>query len=465
MASKNIMAAAPPPPDRKHHRVGINRGATFSSNRSIGWLLAALLPLAAAGEVVNDWHGVVLRVGDRELKPLAVPDPPLWGKRFSEGWVDLSKNDSIQVRSDTGEVLRTIKLPAGRVVAVTPDERVVAVYPDQAPEGGSRLVGWISQPSKIGPGRLRILRPVGDAKWDLLGAAMVAGREGFLLGKRRSGDQQGYEKVLLQAFSGEADGPILSWEQALAGGEVSLPGAMLWASRGPRQATPGLLPLVPCGDAFLVTPGPQEAIYCLDPARPDMPVRWKLEKPWEFRRGFTGPSVWSHHLSRFGMDPFHQDGPETIDWKSFVAREIKGVTPEFREEYRKNAEVQMTELKKVEVDLQRRCQMSGGPFVVTSEGRSAPTIFVAVAESEEPGPWARYLAHTIIYEIEAGKGTPEAMIRLPRNPLGSEARVKDGGLLWRCEENGIVCLEPSHRCSMPASRWPNPTCAMATTFG
>jgi len=406
-------------------------------------MLAALLPLASLGQIVEDWGEVRLRAHGQELTPLAVPDPPLWGKRFAEGWLDLLKENSIQVRADTGEVLRTIVLSAGSKVAVTQDDRVLAAYLGKMPDGDPRLVGWISQPGKIGPGPLRILQAVGESRWELLGAAVVAGREGFLLGMPKKEDERGYERVLLKVFSGEDKLPLLSWEQPVNGGHVSLPGVFLWAQGRPNQATPGLLPLVACGDAFLVTPGPQDPIYCIDPAKPDKPLRWKLEKPWEFQRGFTGPSVWSHHFSRFGLDSFSRDGSEPIDWENFVDQATDGVTPDYKDEHRKKAEEQMARLKVVEADLSRRCQMAGGPFVVESENPMISTIFVAVMEAESAGAWASYLSHTIVYEIDAATGTPVAFIRLPRNTLGSMGRLQGGGVVWRCEENGIARLEPS----------------------
>lgn len=426
---------------RKIRRVDMT---SIRSPRSIFvWLLGALLPVMAIGQVDVDWDNVVLHSGGQTLRPVAAPNPPLWGKRFAEGWLDFSEDNLIQVRADTGEVLRRIELSDKRVVATTADDRVIAAYHKPVAGGGAQLVGWISEPGMIGPGTLRTLLPAEDTGWELLGAASVSGHEAFLLGLPRKEKRRSYERVRLKVFAGTADQPVLSWEQPVGEGEISLPGVFLRAANGPRPVSSDLLPVVACGDFLLVSPGPQEPIYCIDPQKPGAPVVWKLEKPWEFRRGFTGPSVWSHHLARFGVDHMSVGRGETMDWTSFVDDVTHGVSPEFKEQHRKAAEAEMAELKLAEADLMKRCQMIGGPFVVKAEGVRSGRIFVAVAEAESAGPWARQLTHTIVYEVEAETGKPVALIRLPRNTIGSAARVRDGGVDWRCEKHGLARLEPS----------------------
>src|SRR5690606_31902958 len=60
------------------------------------WLLGVLFPVVAIGQIDVDWDNVVLHSGGQRLRPIAAPNPPLWGKRFDEGWLDLSEENLIQ---------------------------------------------------------------------------------------------------------------------------------------------------------------------------------------------------------------------------------------------------------------------------------------------------------------------------------------------------------------------------------
>jgi hypothetical protein len=68
-------------------------------------------------------------------------------------------------------------------------------------------------------------------------------------------------------------------------------------------------------------------------------------------------------------------------------------------------------------------------------------IFVAVSKRENFGG---YSSDCVAYEV-AEDGKPIALVNMPRNVIGSDFIVADGGVVWRCDKDAIVRLVPSER--------------------
>ncbi len=88
-------------------------------------------------------------------------------------------------------------------------------------------------------------------------------------------------------------------------------GGFLWAASVPFYPASNIQRLCFMGDRLLVCAEAKQPIYCLEP---DSGTEiWRCERLWEYQRGFIGPSVWSHYITRFGEEPFFADFDEESD--------------------------------------------------------------------------------------------------------------------------------------------------------
>src|SRR5262249_48946204 len=151
-------------------------------------------------------------------------------------------------------------------------------------------------------------------------------------------------------------------------GEKPRPGVMLLASsRRPNAAASRTQALSWSGDHVLVCAGPVQPILCL--AADTGKERFKLERVWEYDRGFIGPSVWQHYIGRFRLDQFDEKKGQAEAKKTF--------------------------------DERHRCSLVAGPVVVpvagTADGEKGYRVFVAAARG--PAAWyADYVADCVVYE-------------------------------------------------------------------
>jgi hypothetical protein len=200
------------------------------------------------------------------------------------------------------------------------------------------------------------------------------------------------------------DAPAWSLSEHSAGSR-SPPGAYLWAPRRPDYAVESIQSLVALGSNVLVCMGPLEDVVCVE-ARTGK-ENWRISRIWEYRRGFIGPSVWAHHIARYGGE------------------EDSGYTKE-----RINAEDNA---------------IVAGPVAVPA-GKNAQrepqySIFVAVASSGR-SPWAGYLADCVAYEVnESGK--PIGIVTLPRMVNDWQRCTCDRGVIWACQRGAFVKLTAS----------------------
>jgi ankyrin repeat protein len=182
-------------------------------------------------------------------------------------------------------------------------------------------------------------------------------------------------------------------------GERSRPGAYLLAAARPNYAESHLQQLSWMGDRLLVCAEAVQPILCLN--RDTGTQLWRLDRPWEFDRGFIGPSVWQHYISRFGQEWFGEDKA-----KAEAAR------PAF--------------------DKQFDCAVVGGPVSVPldiTRGSDSHSVFVAVSKAPRGG-FSGYTADCILYEFN-DRGEPVAMLKLPQMVRGGHFRKVRDGVVWQ----------------------------------
>ncbi|MBI4601164.1 MAG: hypothetical protein HY721_04305, partial [Planctomycetes bacterium] len=150
------------------------------------------------------------------------------------------------------------------------------------------------------------------------------------------------------------------WSRTFAAeGERPYTGGYLWAPRTPQYAASALQRLVRLEETVLVAPEAVQPIRCLSAATGT--ELWRVERPWELQRGFVGPSVWSHHIGRFGI------------WRHLSATDAE------------SREAEAT--ARASFDRMFRCAVVGGPVLVPRKGARAGThsIFLAVSRGPREG--------------------------------------------------------------------------------
>jgi hypothetical protein len=84
---------------------------------------------------------------------------------------------------------------------------------------------------------------------------------------------------------------------------------LLQAARSPAKVQPDVQSLTQIGDDILVCADPVQSILCLEGNSGK--EHWRMERLWEYERGFIGPSVWRHFINRFGRDSFEEEKTPT----------------------------------------------------------------------------------------------------------------------------------------------------------
>jgi uncharacterized protein len=230
--------------------------------------------------------------------------------------------------------------------------------------------------------------------------------------KSTAHDEDTIDGYSLAVFKESANKPLWS-KQFPAGEPRKYTGGFLWGIPSPRYAGSKLKSLSMVGERLLVCPEAMQPIYCLNPETGS--EIWKVDRLWEFQRGFIGPSVWSHYISRFGIESFGMSRKD----------ESK---------------------ERVVFDKRFVCALAGGPLAVNlgfeREGDSY-SIFVATLKGPA-GEWAGYLSDCVLYEL-GGEGKPISMMTIPQMVDGSEACVRDDGIIWRCQNDTFLKVCPSHQ--------------------
>jgi ankyrin repeat protein len=207
-------------------------------------------------------------------------------------------------------------------------------------------------------------------------------------------------------FRQAKDQPQWSRTFAAAGARRE-PGVYLFAAQTPDYADSSLRHLTWMGDTLVVCAEAMQPVLCLNPDTGS--TIWRLERPWEFERGFIGPSVWSHYLERFRLRSFQ-----------LTPGNLAAARKKFDEDF--------------------DCAIVGGPVVVPvsfKRGRfDTHSIFLAVAK----GPAKKltgYVSDCILYEFN-DQGKPVSMVKLPYMVSGSECVVQKDGIVWRCQNGALL---------------------------
>jgi hypothetical protein len=172
-------------------------------------------------------------------------------------------------------------------------------------------------------------------------------------------------------------------------------GLLLIAAAYPASADADIRTLGWADDTLLVCLGEQGPLLGLDPESGK--TNWKFERPWETRREFTGPSVWSHSIR----------GGASADETGWIV---------------------------------------GGPAVVTfPPTRDDPTpggrIFLAFARARS-GAYEPQVADCFVCELSSS-GNVLAVNPLPRCVSGGLFHADAGGVVWAGQHSSVMRLEPS----------------------
>ncbi len=182
------------------------------------------------------------------------------------------------------------------------------------------------------------------------------------------------------------------------------PGAYLWAPRRPNATESAPIALQQDGDTLLACAPNGDLLR----VSADGKVLAKLERVWEFERGFIGPSVWTHHLARFGVEDFdaqERTPPANLAEHAEYARALDRARAE------------------------ETAGVTGGPIV------AGERVFVAVASAKK-GSWSAYLGRGRVYELDHDL-RPLGLVELPRVPLGSLATADADGVTWGAERRPL----------------------------
>ncbi|MCU0726911.1 MAG: hypothetical protein MUE73_14155 [Planctomycetes bacterium] len=205
-----------------------------------------------------------------------------------------------------------------------------------------------------------------------------------------------------------------AWTREFEGaGEIGGPSALRLGGGGPSYAAPGAHPLSVIHDDVIVCAGGGQDILALDLATGA--DRWRLPAVWEFERGFVGPSIWQHFLSRAVRDEDEAARARLRSMRRIVAGPF--AVPH-------------------DGGLGTYDDVLGGSTAVPAPGYR---LFVAVArnQNEESGG---YLADAVVYEVNH-EGTPIAIVPMPRMVTGGMPLA--GEVLWACEQEALGATAPS----------------------
>jgi hypothetical protein len=190
------------------------------------------------------------------------------------------------------------------------------------------------------------------------------------------------------------------------------PGVYLWAPRKPDYAVSILNHLAWLGDRLLVCPEAMHPLLCLN--RDTGANIWQLDRPWEFERGFIGPSVWSHYLGRFRLEQTFHDNPKDSD----RARQ--------------------------DFDKQFTCALVGGPVVVpiSPENKTDEYRFFLAVSKGPASHLSGYISDCILYEFNK-QGKPVSLLKLPQMVSGSQVHLLKVGIVWKCQNQSFFKVVPS----------------------
>lgn len=168
---------------------------------------------------------------------------------------------------------------------------------------------------------------------------------------------------------------------------------------------------------LLVCPGGVDSVRVL--ALDSGEQRWAMERLWEYRRSYIGPSVWEHYVGRFGMS------------ESFPPDNLEAVVAE-----------QRTALEKIQIG-----SIVAGPWPVDvhdsllRRGKEGHRLLIAVGVAPVD-EWHEYLNQCIVYEISPD-GTPISLVAIPRMISRQAPVLFDDCVVVACEGSAFACVAAS----------------------
>ncbi len=377
-------------------------------------LAAAMLLCGTAAAIEPDLKNCTLQVGKEVLKPTAVFAP--WKMAMSVGnrrfLVD--KNAIVKPKQDR-DAGWTVKSADGRhLYWLAADGDIAYLLGYQVDKDGEftdydspprlrrldlKAGAWLPDlPLTAGAGTGRSPKAVVSL---LAEGGKVVVITSLLKARRGKGEQEAIDAYEVRCFKSGAAKPL--WSKIFpAVGERPYTGGWLWGVPPPQYAASEIQHLTWLDDRLLVCAEAMQPILCLNGDTGS--EIWRLERPWEFQRGFIGPSVWSHYIGRFGIEDSDAKGTKIDDARKAF-------------------------------DSRWQCALVAGPVAVPLGG-GGYRIFLAVARSPAE-PWAGYLSDCIVYEFDDG-GEPVSMAMLPQMVEGASHSVCKGGVVWKCQNETFV---------------------------
>jgi hypothetical protein len=380
--------------------------------------------------------GVRLAVGGEELAPLRSGRVDDWSEFGGEGWrVRLTPTVAWVARADAQERAEAIDLPTpppGRELHTLVISEDTAYLTD--PEAvACRLLrldlkrrAWLA-PFELSDESLGLEKREGvrsTARTILCqGSSVYVHREDTSDEGGRGPDRVGYVVARLDRLSGK---PI--WTRNFATGEsTARPGAVLMAPNLTLPTRPWTRALQLLGKDLLVCAGGAASVVRIEVEKGE--TKWSVDRLWEYQRGYTGPSVWGHHLGRFGIYEVPPPPPEAL-------------TPEskaYLEERKKEFDNRQGGFNAVFIG-----SIVGGPFIVREQNPwkiPRPRILVVAALSPRD-PWSEQLAQQFVYELDSS-GTPCSVVALPRGMLGWAAQTIDDRVVFACTHGAWATVSSS----------------------
>jgi hypothetical protein len=188
-------------------------------------------------------------------------------------------------------------------------------------------------------------------------------------------------------------------------------GAVLMAPMRTRRSHPWSTDLCMFGPDLLVCVGGAESVLELDAKKGQS--KWEVERVWEYQRGYIGPSVWSHYLSRFGRETLFHDTSET-----------QAAVRESRKRF----------------EALYSGTVIAGPFLVDRPSQwGTDRGLLVIAEVDPRDPFGGYLGQQYAFEISA-EGKPASVVALPRSVLGWTAMVEGDHVVFACQRGAFACV-------------------------
>jgi hypothetical protein len=220
------------------------------------------------------------------------------------------------------------------------------------------------------------------------------------------GKDDWYPKVvrnIVQVYSEPGGKSLWTLEVPVAEGGGPAHGLLLAASY-PNFAESDVRTLTWAARRLVVCPGNKGPLVSIDESGKQ---EWIVERPWEFSRGFTGPSVWSDHVGRFGYPSYGDEGAGDPAMRKKFEEMFSG-------------------------------HIIAGPILVEKPDQNGygDSYYLAVSLANT-GPYSGYTGDCILYEFD-NSGRAKTRTVIPQMIVGQNVRVVPGGIIWGLQNKGLM---------------------------